>query len=87
MALIILRITALSGGTLTVSGVVQVDNTFTLDGGRFIDVETGTSWDAVRRIALEGALKGEVLDLLPGFTSFPSDYFTFWPEGRLWTGE
>jgi hypothetical protein len=61
--------------------------TFTLDGGRFIDVETGTSWDAVRGIALEGALKGEVLDLLPGFTSFPSDYFTFWPEGRLWTGE
>ena len=35
-------------------------------------------------IALEGPLKGEVLDLLPGVPSFSSDVHTFWPEARFW---
>lgn len=61
--------------------------TFVIEDGKLIDLDTGTTWDPVRGIALEGALEGEVLDLLPGFTAFPSDFFTFWPDGRLWTGE
>ena len=60
--------------------------TLAADGGSLLDLETGTTWDPARGIGLEGALAGEVLDLLPGFTSFPTDYFTFWPDGRLWTG-
>ena len=27
----------------------------------------------------------EALDHLPGFTSFPRDYATFWPNGVFWT--
>ena len=60
--------------------------TFDADGATLVDIETGTSWDPVRGIALEGPLEGEILDLLPGFTAFPRDFFTFWPDGRLWTG-
>jgi len=48
------------------------------------DVETGTIWDPVRGRGLQGPLQSEQLDLLPGFTSFPDDYFTFWPDGRVW---
>jgi len=61
--------------------------TFVTENGEFIDLDTGTTWDPVRGIALEGPLEGEVLDLLPGFTVFPRDFATFWPDGRLWTGE
>ncbi len=62
------------------------DRTVTLvrDGDRIIDRETGTTWDPVRGVAVDGPLRGEVLDLLPGFTAFPLDYRTFWPGGRIW---
>jgi hypothetical protein len=53
--------------------------------GALVDVETGTVWDAARGIALEGPLRGEVLGLLPGFTSFQKDVATFWPEARVWS--
>lgn len=52
--------------------------------GRLRDVETGTEWDPVRGRAVAGPLEGDALDLLPGFTVFPSDYTTFWPDGRVW---
>ncbi len=29
-------------------------------------------------------LEGEILDKLPALTSFPGDFDTFWPEGRVW---
>jgi len=48
------------------------------------DVRTGTVWEPNRGIALRGPLQGEVLDLLPGFTSFPGDFDTFWPDGERW---
>ena len=49
-----------------------------------IDVGTETTWDPVRGIGIHGPLAGEILDLLPGFTSFPGDYPTFFPDGRVW---
>lgn len=55
-----------------------------VDGDRLIDTETATEWDPVRGIARHGPLEGQVLDLLPAFTSFPRDFETFWPDGRLW---
>jgi hypothetical protein len=54
--------------------------------GTLVDVGSGTTFDPVRGVALAGPLVGQNLDLLPGFTSFPEDFFTFWPNGRLWTG-
>ena len=65
----------------------RLDNrtiTLVVENGELKDLETGSLWDPVRGIALGGPLEDEVLDLLPGFTSFPADYFNFWPEGRLW---
>jgi hypothetical protein len=62
------------------------DRTVTLEirNGKLRDVETQTTWDPVRGVGRDGPLAGEVLDLLPGFTAFPRDYETFWPDGRRW---
>lgn len=51
---------------------------------QIIDSRTGSVWDPVRGLALSGLLQGDVLNPLPGFTSFPDDFDTFWPEGRVW---
>ena len=59
--------------------------TLAVADGRLVDEETGTVWDPVRGRALEGPLAGETLDLLPGFTAFPRDYRSFWPDGRVWS--
>lgn len=58
--------------------------TLAIENGALIDRETGTTWDPVRGLGREGPLAGEALGVLPGFTIFPSDFATFWPEGRLW---
>lgn len=55
-----------------------------MDDGKLKDYETETVWDPVRGIAVEGPLKGEILDTLPALTSFPGDYSTFWPDGVVW---
>lgn len=62
------------------------DRTVTLAvaGDTIVDLETGTVWDPVIGLGLSGPLEGERLDVLPAFTSFPKDFFTFWPDGRLW---
>ena len=53
-------------------------------GDEIVDIETGTTWDPNRGLGGEGPLADEVLDLLPGITSFPGDFDTFWPQGRVW---
>ena len=62
------------------------DRTVVLEhrGSDLIDRETGTVWDPVRGIALDGPLQGEILDLLPGVPSFAADVQTFWPDARFW---
>ncbi len=64
------------------------DRTLTLgvSGDRLVDNETGTTWDPASGRALNGPLLGEILDILPGFTSFESDARTFWPEASYWRG-
>ncbi len=52
--------------------------------GQIVDVRTASVWDPVRGVAQSGLLQGEVLNPLPAFTSFPGDFGTFWPEGRVW---
>ncbi len=62
------------------------DRTVTLlaQDGAIIDAETRTTWDARTGVGRDGPLAGEVLDVLPGFTAFPRDFATFWPDGRIW---
>ena len=56
----------------------------TIRDGLLIDLRSESVWDPVRGLGQEGPLAGEILDSLPGFTSFPGDYATFFPEGRVW---
>ncbi len=58
--------------------------TLVIDGDQLIDLESRSVWDPVRGIALDGPRRGEILDLLPGFTAFPRDYAEIWPDGRIW---
>ncbi len=52
--------------------------------GQLVDIRTGSVWDPVRGLGREGPLADEILDSLPGFTVFPGDFVTFFPEGRVW---
>lgn len=58
--------------------------TMSIENGVLVDRETGSVWDPVRGLGVSGELAGESLGLLPGFTIFPGDFSTFWPEGRFW---
>ena len=60
--------------------------TFTIVDGAVVDNETGTTRDPANGRALSGPLEGEILDTLPGFTSYQSDARTFWPDARHWEG-
>lgn len=60
--------------------------TLEVSGSDLTDVETGTVWDAASGRGLEGPLQGEILDILPGFTSFEDDTRTFWPDAKIWDG-
>lgn len=51
--------------------------------GTLLDIATQTIFDPVRGSAVEGPLRGQVMDLLPATTIFPKDFATFWPDGRL----
>jgi len=55
-------------------------------GDSIVDNETGTKWDAANGRGLSGPLEGEILDTLPGFTSYQSDARTFWPDAKYWEG-
>jgi Protein of unknown function (DUF3179) len=54
------------------------------ESGTLVDVLTGTTFHIARGTGISGPLSDQVLDLLPAFTSFTKDYFTFYPEGRIW---
>ena len=54
-----------------------------VNDGRIIDVRTGSVCDPVRSLARSGPLSGDILDTMPGFTSFPNDFATFWPAHTL----
>ncbi len=61
--------------------VVELD----VDGAVLRDRHSGTTFDPAQGFALDGPLRGQILDLLPALTSFPGDYDTFWPQGSVWT--
>jgi hypothetical protein len=54
------------------------------DGPGPVLVEVGGPgrWDATTGLGLDGT--DQNLDRLPGFTSFPDDYVTFFPGGSFW---
>jgi hypothetical protein len=59
-----------------------VDLELTDDG--LVDQASGTVFDPFLGIGKSGPLADQSLDRLPAFTSFPRDYFTFFPDGKIW---
>ena len=51
-------------------------------GDELAEVGGDGRWDAAGGVPTDGSAGG--LDLLPGFTSFPADYVTFFPDGFFW---
>jgi len=51
-----------------------------------VDINSGTVFDPFLGVGLSGPLADQSLDRLSAFTSFPSDYRTFFPDGRTWPG-
>ena len=46
---------------------------------------TGTTFEPVRGVGIEGPLADQTLDQLPGFTAFPDDVPTSWPDAEVWS--
>ena len=55
-----------------------------LTAAGLVDADTGTVFDPFLGIGRSGRLADQSLSKLPGFTAFPSDYVTFFPDGRQW---
>ncbi len=49
-----------------------------------VDSVSGTVFDPFLGVGRSGPLADQVLDKLPGYTSFPEDFRTFFPNGRIW---
>ena len=57
-----------------------------VDGETLIrDRETGTLWNAVSGVAVDGPLAGQRLTALPAFASFWFAWSDFFPDGDVWT--
>ncbi len=60
--------------------VVELEMT---DGG-LVDRGSGTVFDPFLGIGRSGPLADRSLPRLAGFTAFPADFETFFPDGRIW---
>ena len=54
-----------------------------VQGDVLVDTVTGTTFDPGRGLPIDGPIT-EIMDILPGLTSFPGDVETFWPDAEVW---
>lgn len=59
-----------------------VDLVLTPEG--LVDLESGTVFDPFLGSGRSGPLAEQSLDRIPGFTAFPEDFVTFFPDGTIW---
>jgi hypothetical protein len=57
---------------------------FELQGEQVRDLETGSTWDIARGLALDGPFKGEVLQQIPGSTSYDWAWQDFYPTAKFY---
>ena len=57
---------------------------FDLMEGQLVDRETGTRWDLVRGLAVEGPLEGQSLQQVPYITSFDWAWDDFYPHSEFY---
>lgn len=62
--------------------VVELAIDGTGDDPVLVEVGGEGRWDPATGLGLDGT--DQALDRLPGFTSFPRDYTTFFPDGAFW---
>lgn len=61
--------------------------TFEVNERGLVEPVSGTAFDPFRGSGVSGPLADQVLDTIPAFTAFPSDFVTFFPDGRIWPSE
>ena len=59
---------------------------FTLQEGKLVDLQTGSFWDATRGIAIDGPLRGEVMQRVPYITSYDWAWEDFYPHTEFFRG-
>jgi hypothetical protein len=59
--------------------------TFELVGGQIRDQETGSIWDLARGLAVDGPLRGEGLQGIPGSSSYDWAWRDFYPESEFYS--
>lgn len=60
--------------------------TMELVEGALTDIETGSKWDPVRGLSIEGELQGEIMLEVPWVTSFDWAWQNFHPDTELYSG-
>ena len=60
---------------------------FTLSDDMLVDVQTGSIWDLARGIAIEGPLRGEVLQRVPYITAYDWAWKDFYPHTQFYDAE
>lgn len=70
---------------LRIVGQDELD--FALRGDTLVDQQTGSTWDLDRGIAVEGPLRGEVLQRVPYITSFDWAWEDFYPHTEFYRGD
>ena len=59
--------------------------TFRAEGDRLIDEETESTWDVARGLAIDGPLRGEVMQPVPSASSFDWAWRDFYPESEFYS--
>ncbi len=59
---------------------------FERQGGTLVDTETGSLWDLARGIAVDGPLRGQVLQRVPYTTAFDWAWEDFFPHTEFYHG-
>ena len=57
---------------------------FTLSGEVLVDAQTGSKWDLAKGIAVEGPLRGEVLQRVPYITAYDWAWEDFYPHTEFY---
>ena len=57
---------------------------FTLRDGLLVDQQTGSTWEVARGIALDGPLRGELLQQVPYMTAYDWAWKDFYPDSKVY---
>lgn len=59
--------------------------TFEIQGDQILDLETGSTWDLSRGLAVDGPLQGEGLQSVPGSSSYDWAWRDFYPNAEFYS--